>query len=69
MQSIQSKAGDTVGLLLYQHLKRDDDIAEQALFDINPGLARYGAVLPAGLTIYIPELAAAPVQKVVRVWD
>jgi len=66
---VRTRAGDTVGLLLYKQLGRDDDEAEQALFDINPGLAKHGAVLPAGLEVKIPELAPPPVRKVVRSWD
>lgn len=69
MKSVKTRAGDTVGLLLFKHLGRDDDEAEQVLFDINPGLAKHGPVLPAGIDVIIPDLAPPPVRKVVRAWD
>lgn len=69
MKTVKSRAGDTVGLLLHIHLGRDDDEVEQALFEVNPGLAKHGPILPAGVDIVLPELAPPPVRKVVQVWD
>ena len=47
----------------------DDDEAEEALYDLNPGLEQYGPVLPAGIEITLPELSAPAPAKVVNVWD
>ena len=70
MRSVRSIAGDTVNQLLYRSLGRSDDAAEEALWLLNPGLAEYGPVLPAGVRVVLPELeekakAAAPVSA----WD
>ena len=70
MRSVRSVAGDTVNQLLYRHLGRSDDAAEEALWLQNPGLAEHGPVLPAGVRVVLPELeekakASAPVSA----WD
>ena len=69
MKQVNSRAGDTVGLLLHTHLGRDDDEAEQALFEANPGLAAYGPVLPAGVPVIIPTIPSPAPQTLVRPWD
>lgn len=70
MRSVRSIAGDTVNQLLYRSLGRSDDAAEEALWLLNPELAEFGAVLPAGVSVVLPELvekvaAVAPVLA----WD
>lgn len=62
-KTIKTRQGDTVGLLLYLHMNRDDDAAEQALYDINPGLAKYGTNLPSGLDVNIPIFRHQPCGK------
>ena len=69
MKRVKTRAGDTVGVLLYKHLDRDDDVAEQAIFDANPELASYGPILPAGVDVIIPDIAQPQAQKVQRSWD
>lgn len=70
MRSVRSIAGDTVNQLLYRSLGRSDDAAEEALWLLNPELAEFGPVLPAGVSVVLPELvekvaAVAPVLA----WD
>lgn len=70
MRRVRTIYGDTVPLLLYRETGRADDAAEEALWQINPGLAEHGVSLPAGLWVKLPELveqsvAAAPVTA----WD
>ncbi len=70
MRKVRTIAGDTVNTLLYRELGRSDDAAEEALWLINPGLAEYGAVLPAGVRVALPELATAPAQAApLTAWD
>lgn len=66
-----TRDGDTVPLILWISLKRDDDKAEEELYDLNPWLKRYSAILPKGLNVKIPELSATKSVKrrVVQVWD
>lgn len=70
MRRVRSIAGDSVAVLLYRELGRCDDEAEEALWLINPGLAEYGPVLPAGVLVAMPELAEkAQKAKPVSPWD
>lgn len=69
MNTIRSRDGDSVPLILWQQMQRDDDEAEEALYRLNPGLEQYGPILPAGIEIRLPELAAKTPTKVVNVWD
>ncbi|NPZ19499.1 phage tail protein [Pseudomonas aeruginosa] len=70
MRKVRTIAGDTANTLLYRELGRSDDAAEEALWLINPGLAEFGAVLPAGVRVALPELATAPTQAApLTAWD
>lgn len=69
MKKVLSRAGDSVGLLAHLHLGRDDDETEEAMYSANPGLAKYGPVLPSGVEVIIPDLPEAPLAKAVNVWD
>ena len=68
---VRTRAGDTVNALLYRETGRSDDSAEEALWTLNPGLAEYGAILPAGVIVRLPVLEArdAEVRQAVTVWD
>ncbi|MCS3836720.1 phage tail protein X [Pseudomonas sp. JAI111] len=70
MRNVRSIAGDSVNLLLYRALERCDDAAEESLWRLNPGLAEYGPVLPAGVRVLLPELDSKPIApKLASAWD
>lgn len=70
MRRVRSIAGDSVNLLLYRELGRCDDAAEEMLWRLNPELAEQGAVLPAGISVIVPELERQPVAKQpISAWD
>ncbi len=69
MIRLRTRAGDSVGRLLHTHLQRDDDAAEQAFYELNPGLAKHGPVFPAGLSVLLPDLTPPPLIKVLQSWD
>ncbi|AZP73429.1 phage tail protein [Pseudomonas poae] len=70
MRKVRSIAGDSVNLLLYRELGRCDDAAEETLWRLNPGLAEFGPVLPAGVWVIVPELYARPnAARPVLAWD
>jgi len=64
----RTKQGDMVDAICYKFYGR-----ESAAVDVlksNPGLADKGAVLPAGILINLPPLAApATPSNTVRLWD
>lgn len=64
------------------YLTRDGDMLDDILFrlyghhdiepvlEVNPGLADYGPILPAGITVHLPEVkATTPASTLVRLWD
>ncbi|ASN72216.1 hypothetical protein 3S15_3 [uncultured Caudovirales phage] len=70
MRRVRTIAGDSANVLLYREIGRSDDTAEEAFWLANPGLAEHGVALPAGLWVYLPELAAAAPQNApVTAWD
>lgn len=70
MRRVRSIAGDSVNLLLYRETGRSDDEAEALLWQANPGLAEYGASLPAGLWVRVPELPDSPPPAApITAWD
>ncbi|TBN49791.1 tail protein X [Pseudomonas sp. BGI-2] len=70
MRSVRSIAGDSVNLLLYRALERCDDAAEEALWRLNPGLAEFAPVLPAGVRVLLPELDSKPIApQPASAWD
>jgi phage tail protein X len=69
MTTIRSRDGDTISNILWIALKRNDDQAEEALFELNPGLEAYGPVLPAGVMIEIPTLPNKAAETVTNIWD
>ncbi|AUG06179.1 tail protein X [Pseudomonas sp. S09G 359] len=70
MRRVRSIAGDSVNLLLYRELGRCDDVAEETLWRLNPTLAEYGPVLPAGVWVVVPEMQSRPSAVTpVLAWD
>lgn len=69
MSTVRTQAGDSVAMILWFRLGRDDDDAEEALYQLNPGLEDHGPTLPAGLTLALPELVDSSPKRVVNVWD
>ncbi|MBJ7536626.1 tail protein X [Marinomonas transparens] len=69
MKTLRSREGDTISIILWMGLNRTDDEAEEVLFALNPGLEKYGPVLPAGITITLPEMPAKAPERVVNIWD
>lgn len=69
VQTVSTQAGDMVDLLCWRHLGRTDGVTEATLA-LNPGLAARGPVLPAGITITLPDPPSAlRVRETVKLWD
>ncbi|ADZ91117.1 phage tail protein [Marinomonas mediterranea] len=69
MKTIRSRDGDTISNILLLGLGRNDDEAEEALFEQNPGLEQHGPVLPAGVVIFLPTMPEKAPETVVNIWD
>ena len=61
---------DTVDALVWRYLGDGAGYVEHTL-EMNPALARHGAVLPAGLLVTLPEPAPSTGQlaDIVQLWD
>lgn len=65
----RTQQNDTVDALCWRHYGRTAGVVE-AVLKANPGLASYGAVLPAGLLITLPDIqTSAPERQMVSLWD
>lgn len=65
----RTQQNDTVDALCWRHYGRTAGVVE-AVLNANPGLANYGAVLPAGLLITLPDIqTSAPERQMVSLWD
>lgn len=70
MRRVRTIAGDTANLIMYRELGRSDDVAEEAFWLLNAGLAEYGAALPSDLSVTLPELdVETAAAKPVSAWD
>ncbi|WP_029687024.1 tail protein X [Tatumella saanichensis] len=59
---------DTVDALCWRHYGRTQGVTEQVL-QANPGLADYGAFLPHGLEVELPDITASATMQTVQLWD
>jgi phage tail protein X len=64
-----SVAGDTADLIAWRYYGGLDGRQAEQLLAANPGLAELGAVLPAGVVITLPDLAATATTQGVRLWS
>lgn len=60
--------GEILDGIAYKFYGRYEDGMVELILNTNPHLADYGAVLPAGVVIVLPEINKAP-QTVDRLWS
>ncbi|MDN0081604.1 tail protein X [Crenobacter sp. SG2305] len=61
--------GDTVDALCWRHYGRTAGVTE-AVLAANPGLADFGAILPHGTAVDLPDLTPTPQPaRMVKLWD
>lgn len=63
----RTKDNDTVDSICHAYYSRTSGVVEQVL-EANVGLADYGPLLPAGLTLTLPDVKE-PSTQVVRLFD
>lgn len=72
MKTVRTIDGDTLGLILYRELGRDDDEIFDLTYSANPHLYDYlehDSTYPAGVQITLPDLPDKSEPKAVNVWD
>ncbi|NAX31993.1 phage tail protein [Vibrio sp. V37_P2S8PM304] len=63
-----TRKGDMLDWVCFQHYDAHPKAVE-AVLDANHGLSKHGPVLPAGLTIVLPDLGKAEDQPRISLWD
>lgn len=66
MTVVRSSEGDVLDALILAHYGRTADLGD--VLAANPGLAAYGAILPAGVMITMPDIAAPEDAGTLRLW-
>lgn len=67
-QTYITSDGDTADFIAWKYYGNQDGLVVEQLLAANPGLSDLGPVLPAGVSVVLPEIATQP-AKVVKLWD
>lgn len=65
---VMAHQNDTVDALCWRYYGRTAGVTERVLA-ANPGLAEFGAVLPHGYPVEMPDLPAAVTAQRLQLWD
>lgn len=66
---VRALQGETVDQICWRVLGRSGGATEQT-YDLNPGLAAHGPMLPAGTLVTLPSTnIAPPTTPTVKLWD
>ncbi|EJL7016348.1 tail protein X [Vibrio cholerae] len=63
----RTREGDVLDRICWRHYGRENAVVE--VMKANPGLADYGAVLPSGLQITLPDIAPESRPEANALWD
>ncbi|EQB8931505.1 tail protein X [Vibrio parahaemolyticus] len=64
----RTNQGDMLDAICHKYYKGRPG-ATEAVLKANPGLAKTGALLPAGMVIELPDLGPAETKGKVSLWD
>ncbi len=64
-----TRDGDTVDAIAWRVYGSTSNQVVESVLAANAGLADYGPILPAGVTITLPEIAAPAKAKGIKLWD
>ncbi|MDC8757514.1 tail protein X [Janthinobacterium fluminis] len=67
---VRTQQHDTVDALVWRYLGGGAGYVEHTL-ELNPSLAQYGAVLPSGIVVTLPEPvpSTTTMTDIVQLWD
>ncbi|MBF0195465.1 MAG: tail protein X [Magnetococcales bacterium] len=68
MLQYRTKDDDMLDMICSNHYDHKLGVTE-TVYIANPGLAEYGAKLPNGLLINLPEIEVVNIDTTVRLWD
>ncbi len=67
VMTYQTREGDMVDDICWRYYERVDVVID--VLDANPGLAEYGAILPKGIMILLPEIEIGEAIESIGLWD
>lgn len=68
-QTYTTSEGDVADEIAWKYYGTRDGRTVERLLDANPGLAAYGAQLPAGVIVTLPEMPPPATKVGIRLWD
>lgn len=68
-QEYLTKDGDTVDFIAWKQYGRTDNRIVEQVLSANNGLADVGPILPAGMTITLPDIQPEQKTSKVKLWD
>lgn len=69
MRIVNAHKDDTVDRLVWRHYGHTSGAIVEAVLAANPGLAKFGSVLPHGTTVTLPDITPAPQKRITQLWD
>ena len=67
VMTYQTREGDMLDDICWRYYERVDVVID--VLDANPGLAEYGAILPKGIMILLPEIEIGEAIESIGLWD
>jgi len=64
-----TKNGDTVDEITWKQYGTRAGLILETVLNANPGIADYGPVLPAGLSVLLPDISKPAAEKSIKLWD
>jgi phage tail protein X len=64
-----TKDGDTADLIAWNYYGTRDGLVVEQMLAANLNLAGMGPLLPAGVTVTLPDLAIPATQASIKLWD
>ena len=64
-----TREGDVVDWVVWNYYGSQSDRLVERVLEANPGLADYGAVMPGGVKITLPDFPNPKTSTGVRLWD
>lgn len=69
MNTYTTREADTVDFICWKFYGSTANRVTEQVLEANPGLADHGPQLPAGLAVFLPEIAAPAKTTGVKLWD
>ena len=69
MTTYITREGDTVDYVAWKYYGATTNLVVETVLEANPGLADRGTILPAGVSITLPEITAPARNLGVKLWD